>query len=193
MISRNVHRGFSLIEVLVAMGVLAIGLSASIPLVTYGLQRNAQSRLATGAQWAADQVLQRLQLEVSTDRNGAPGEGGLAPDEIWTSDFLPHGLGNNIGAVGACAPNELCCQPAGLPADGVAWNVAFPLRTQGNDYLVCYAVAAQPNVDSRGNLLQGVAGPGQLRSVQVKVLWQRSDGRVSFRTASGFVLGQAGI
>jgi prepilin-type N-terminal cleavage/methylation domain-containing protein len=185
-------RGFSLIEVVVAMGVLGIGLAATVPLITYGVQRNAQSRRATGAQWVADQVLQRLRLDVGTDRDGDPAAVGLLPEVVWNAPSLPHGLGLAIGATGACTPDQSCCQPTGA-ADGIAYNVAFPFRAQGQDYFVCYAIGAQNNVDSHGNPIAGIDGNNQVRALQVKVLWLRSDGAWSYRAASGFVLGQAAM
>jgi prepilin-type N-terminal cleavage/methylation domain-containing protein len=189
---RTTSRGFSLLEVIMAMGILAIGLAATVPLVTYGIEKNALARRGSGATMIAEEVMQRLQIEVGTDFDGDPAEGGFPSALLWSMPILPHNIGNSIGPNGACGATETCCQPA-QATDGVVYDVAFPMRAQGEDYLVCYAIRTQTNADSRGNFVQGMDGPTPMRSIQVKVLWQRMNGGWSFRTASGFAFGQAAL
>lgn len=58
-------RGFTLIEVTLAMGVMAIGLMSVIGLYAYGFRESGQSREDVGATAVADAVLGQLTMAIS--------------------------------------------------------------------------------------------------------------------------------
>ena len=58
-------RGFTLIEVTLAMGVMAIGLMSVVGLYAYGFRESGQSREDVGATAVADAVLGQLTMAIS--------------------------------------------------------------------------------------------------------------------------------
>jgi type IV pilus modification protein PilV len=73
------HRGFTLIEVMIAMAILGIGLAAMAPLFLYHLQINNRSELQSGAVAVAQQVLDTLRLQNPLT---LPSSGSTTPQNI---------------------------------------------------------------------------------------------------------------
>lgn len=163
---RSTQRGFTLVEVMVAMAMLTISLICTLPLLSMSLTKSVHGRKVTTAQYIATSILDRLRFELRADPNapltsgcqgstGCTNGGTFTLDNAWQSEQLPHSLNDEV--LSADGPG---CNPQGTE-DNVSYQVGpFPLRSEGNQYLVCYrldqaAVAGAPpgSVDARVKIL----------------------------------------
>ena len=148
-------RGFTLIEVLVAMAVLAVGLLAMTPLVSLSIQRGTYARKLSSAQQLAQELMERLRVEIRYDAE--PAASAFTDADAWKYNVLPHAPGTDAVAA---------CQPAGQD-DGFAYHYGpYVFTREDQQYRVCYSVT---RIDTNA------AGFGNLspKSVQVRmrVLW----------------------
>lgn len=173
-------RGFSLIEVMVAMAVLGIGIGVSVPLVALGIDRAADGRKVTAAEMLGTQVLERLRTEVRYDAEPTGGSlsggPGFTLADAWKSDRLPYSSSDSVktGATGRLAT----CNPAGLN-DGVDYNVGpYRARHEGNEYFVCYDLVRSTRTDV----------PAESVEATIKVIWVGPSGAYAARWISGLLL-----
>lgn len=168
------RRGFSLLEVLIAMAILLIGLVGTTGLVHYAIDRGTNARKLTDAQFVAGQVMERLRLEVRYDATGQTSTcgasstnhgciGGSALTDLadgWKAERLPYGPDDTL--TGTVPGLEIDCNPTGAQ-DGQAWDVGpIRLKHEGNDFFVCYTLA--PRAAASGI-------PGGSLDARVKVIW----------------------
>jgi prepilin-type N-terminal cleavage/methylation domain-containing protein len=161
------RRGFTLIEVMVAMACLAIGLAATIPLLGLAIDRGSHARKLTTAQQLAVEVTERLRTEIRFDAT-AESSPAFSADTAWKFDTLPH-------EVAPAAPvATAACQPAGLD-DGITYDYGpFPFQREGSTYLVCYELNVAGTMDAQGNHRIGI--PANSAEVRVRVLWRAAGG-----------------
>lgn len=173
-------RGFTLIEVMVAMGILTIALLGTLPLVSMGLSQAIHGRKVSVGQYVSTMVMDKLRFEVRANpvppiTAGCGGTTGCTNGQeftlanAWQAEQLPH------------SPDDLLvdtsgfgCNPSGTE-DGVDYRVGpFPLRYEGNQYYVCYRL--EPT---------GVAGaPLGSLDARVKVIWPTPVGFGSYTLTS---------
>jgi len=102
---RNRARGFSLLEVLVALVVLSIGLMGIASMQVLGLQFNQQAMTTTRAVELAADMADRIRANANATANAAvPGQAyqvefGANPVPATTCADLP---GNNLAGIAAC-------------------------------------------------------------------------------------------
>ncbi len=153
-------RGFSMIEVMVAMAVLAIGLIATAPLLSMAIQRGNHARKVTAAQHLAQDLLDRLHAEVRYDGSVTTATNPtLAAADAWKFDVLPHLPGVDT--------DHADCQLAG--EDGIAYDYGpFEFVREEHKFSLCYdlesVVGAVPPV------------PFGTMSVRIRVFWRNATG-----------------
>lgn len=178
--------GFTLVEVLVAMGILAIGLLGSGALIGLGIARTAHGRKVSVAQHLGYEILERLRLEVRFDGEAAAPAGAsnsgyakgaeLTAATAWRSDRLPY-LSTDLVPAEAGALLSTC-QPQ--RDDGVAYGVGpLPFRIGTNLYWVCYGL--EPTVTDY---------PDNSVTAVVKVIWPSSEG-YAWRHVAGVLVSGA--
>lgn len=157
--SRNrAMRGFSMVEVMVAMAVLAIGLLAMTPLVSMAIGKGAQARELTAAQLLAQDLLERLRAEIRYD-GGLVSDPVLVAADAWKFDVLPHR--NDVNA----DPPE--CQVAF--DDTVAYDHGpFEFVREDHVFRVCYDLHAITAIVP--------AVPVNSMEVRIRVLWHNATG-----------------
>jgi len=142
-------RGFSLLEVLMAMVIVTIGVLGGARLLGLGIVRNTEARKTTAATHLANQIVERLRLEIRYDIEPASGSGtaGGAPftaDNAWKAERLPYASSDVVGP-GASAALATCHPPGAEDNPPVAYNVGpLPFASEGNSFWVCYRIDA-PN------------------------------------------------
>lgn len=165
------RHGFTVVEVLIAMSVLLVGLTASAALITRTIEKGASARKITEGQLVAQQVLERLRAEVRVDAEPSGGscnqadanQGCVAgakfePAQAWKAERLPYSTVDVAAGAGSCNPDGA--------NDGVTYDVGpLPIDHEGNRFLVCYrlepsAAAGVPlnSVDARIKVLWRVPG-----------------------------------
>jgi prepilin-type N-terminal cleavage/methylation domain-containing protein len=156
------HRGFSLVEVTIAMTVLATGVLAVTPLVSRSMQAGMQARRLAVAQQLGQDFLERLRAEVRYDSSGASSP-ALAPADAWKFDVPPHVPGAALAGAG--------CQPAGQD-DGTTYDYGpFPFVREDLQLLVCYRLAElDPTAPAFAAL------PIGSMHLTVRVLWRAPSG-----------------
>lgn len=166
--SRSSSRGFSLVEVMIAMAVLATGMIATGPLVHYAISRATEGRKVTAAQLLGTEIIERLRTEVRYDAEPASGTLGtyaFTLADAWKADRLPYSTQDtvNTGAAGALTT----CNPAGA-SDATTYKVGpFRAQYEAQQFYVCYDLVAAP---------AAVAAPGTSVNATVKVLWPTANG-----------------
>jgi prepilin-type N-terminal cleavage/methylation domain-containing protein len=166
-------RGFSLIEVMIAMVVLLVGLTGTTAAIAYSQGRGVQARKTTAAQMLATEVLERLRLEVrydaeptaagcgGTTNHGCVGEDEFTTATAWKADRLPYASADAVAGDGTCNPPGT--------EDGVTYSVGpFPVRYEQQDYQVCY------RLETTASDLPGI--PPLSLDARVKVLYRTGDG-----------------
>ena len=164
-------RGFTIVEVLIAMSVLLIGLTGSAVLITRTIEKGTSARKITEGQLVALQTLDRLRAEVRVDAepsggscNAANANKGCAGGDkfqvanAWKAERLPYSTADVVAGTGSCNPGGV--------NDGVTYDVGpLPVDHEGNQFLVCYrldppAAAGVPahSVDARIKVLWRVHG-----------------------------------
>ena len=154
-------RGFTLIEVMIAMGVLLIGILAMAPVLSMSIERGTHARKLSTAQHLAEEILERLRLEIRYDAN--PPASTFSAADAWKYDVLPHAT--NAAAAGAD------CQPAGFE-DGFTYDYGPYLFSRADQtYRVCYSLTpVDTNQPRHANL------PPTSAEVRVRVLWRGLSG-----------------
>lgn len=168
------RRGFSLIEVLIALSILLVGLAGSAGLITRTIEKSTSARKLTEGQQVALQTLERLRAEVRVDAEPAGGSCGggspsygcaggarFEPAAAWKAERLPY------AAVDLAAGNG-SCNPAPVD-DGVAYDVGpLPVQHEGNRFEICY------RLDPSAMAVAGL--PPNSVDARIKVLWRTHGG-----------------
>lgn len=165
------RRGFSLVEVLVAMAILAGGLLGTVGLITKAITRGAHGRQVTVAQQLGMDLLEQLRNEVRFD-SGNTSASNPEPDAVWKAQVLPHEI-LPVGSAGAECADDVCCQ---LPDqdDGVAYQYGpYPFRREGNLFYACYSLQQVQANDPMGNARVGI--PTGSAEAIVRILWRSSE------------------
>jgi type IV pilus modification protein PilV len=167
-------RGFSLIEVMVAMTILLVGMTATAGLITRTIEKSSTARKVTAGQLVALQVLERLRAEVRTDAEPAGGscDGSNASKKCaggaqfetataWKAERLPYASVDVAAGTGSCNPDPV--------ADPLAYDVGpFAVSHEGNDFQVCY------HLEKTKLVLAGL--PPDSLDARIKVLWRAPGG-----------------
>lgn len=167
-------RGFSLIEVMVALSILLLGLAGSAGLITRTVEKGTEARKLTEGQLVALQTLERLRAEVRVDAEPAGGScgGGSAskgcaggakfePAVAWKAERLPYAAADAAAGTGTCNPAPV--------DDGVTYDVGpLPVHHEGNRFEVCY------RLDPSAMAITGL--PPNSVDARVKVLWRTQGG-----------------
>jgi type IV pilus assembly protein PilV len=139
--------GFALMEVLVAMFVLAVGILGAGALQTIGLQANQGAYLRSQAMYLASDMMDRVRENrtarakyLGTDTNNAQTKATTAPSCISTT--------------AGCSPNDVAS------ADIAAWVAKF-VGTQNSKKVL---------PDGRGEIKAGAGN-----DVEITVSWQETD------------------
>lgn len=177
-------RGFSLLEVMIAMAIVTIGVLGGAKLLGMGLMRSTQARKVTAAHQLANQVVERLRLEVRFDMEPVAGSGTVGgkdftAEEAWKAERLPYSSNDSIApAAGAI----LTCDPPGAEDPvAVAYNVGpLPFSFEANNFWVCYRIEA-PNT---ATCLADAA------CAHVKVIWAETGGFRAHRTVAYLTSGR---
>lgn len=180
---RPAPRGFSLVEVLVAMGVLAIGMVATFPLMTYATQRSTLARRESNAVSVGQDVLERLRNEIRYDSGGTGSydlvmAGPTVSTNRWRADSLPHdlvGSASDLPTLPGSRRSPDCGHSTGANA-----NALF-MEREGEVYTVCY--------DFENPTASVCPGTGCRLDVNLKVMWYGQTGTVSERRLSGTLQG----
>ncbi|MGE5245940.1 MAG: type IV pilus modification PilV family protein [Betaproteobacteria bacterium] len=137
---RRSNDGFSLVEVLVAVSILAVALTSLAQLFVLATGANANARVTTEAAVAARQKMEQLRaLAWSVDPLGLPvtepglqpsPAGALSKDVPGYCDYLD-GRGRSLGTGGSPPPGTVVVR---------RWSIE-PLPGFGNDIIVVQVVA----------------------------------------------------
>src|SRR5262249_48586793 len=154
--ARRFHRksrskqGFSLIELMIALTVLAIALAGGLAMIAVGIGRNTSTRMDTTAANVAQTILEDIASE--------PSVGGQNPLTITDCTGLPLSIGTTASVVGGSpvlqAPDPL--QPGSNPGD-IDFSAA-PVANYSAPYVMCAPNGGQISFDVRWNI-QPVAPP----------------------------------
>jgi len=179
--SSSSSRGFSLIEVMISTVLLAIGLTATFPLVSYATQRSQVGRRETTALYVGQDMLEKLRSDVRYNIEGGGCTAGGAPltqSTMWAADCLDvsHFAVNAMAAVEVDGKALPTCGDDGTPFSGIG---PFAVEREGELFTVCYLV------DGR----ESCPGVSCRERGTVKVLWRGGNGRVSSRTISTIMQG----
>lgn len=179
------QRGFTMVEVLIAMAILMIGVLAGAKLMGEGIRQGAVGRKTSTAQQLANQIIENLRIEVRFDLEAAAGTGtvggaAFAAADAWKAERLPYSSHDSVGA--AAGASLTTCNPAGAEDDPeIDYNVGpLPYRFEGNSYWVCYQIEA-PN---SATCLSDAA------CVTVKVLWPTERGHQAHRAVAYLTSGR---
>jgi type IV pilus assembly protein PilV len=178
-------RGFSLVEVLIAMAIVTIGVLGGARLLGMGMVRSAQARKVTAAQHLANQVVERLRLEVRFDiepaaGSGTSGGGEFTAENAWKAERLPYSSNDSVKPA-AGASLETCDPPGAEDDPATDYNVGpLPFSSEGNRYWVCYRIEA-PNT---ANCLADAA------CATVKVIWAEAGRYRAHRTLAFLASGR---
>ncbi len=138
MMKMNNEKGFTLIEVVIALGVLAIGIIAMFSMQTMGIKGNSSAnRITETTIWAADKVEEIVALDyddlVDRNKNGTKhdlnknGEDDVADGNFGLNDTI---TGTNVDADETLRNNAGARIPTADGRYNVYWNVAedHPLK-----------------------------------------------------------------
>ncbi len=173
-------RGFSLVEVLVAVGVLAIGMIATFPLMTYATQRSTQARRESNAVSVGQDVLERLRGELRYNSGGTATfdmqtAGPSSVDTRYRSDFIAGGVGAEHPALPTGRRAPTCTSSTGVDANTMV------LDREGELYTACYEVS-----NPTGSTCPG---PGCRLEGNIKVMWFSPNGNALERRVTGALQG----
>lgn len=126
-------KGFTLIEVIVALGVFSIGIFATFMLQGTVVKGNANAhRVSDAVNWGSDRVELLISMPYDSHNNGADDDGDGAIDEA--DEFFVDGAGSNNdqGGLDDAPPTNTADNSVAVNSPGgaytVYWNVAedFP-------------------------------------------------------------------
>lgn len=155
-------RGFTLIEVMVAMFVLLVGATGVMSLFTQGQRLHGDARYTTRATAIAEDLIANIELwpydNQSNGTTGALGNAQTGNDgDLGDTDFAFETSADPIGdgladkgeadlpANFAGLPTAALNSPEGHPVYQRFWNVALPLNaTGGHDYMAISVVVRWP-------------------------------------------------
>lgn len=165
-------RGFSLLEVMVAMAIGTIAMLGTMKLVGYAIHRGAEGRQLTVARQVAAELIESLRNEVRYDPASASA-GAAAFEDAWKADVLPHEV-KDAAAAAAPSAGGVNCQPAGQD-DGVTYHYGpYPFAREGNTFYACYALRQAAAQDPKGQDRTGI--PAGSAEAIVRVLWRNARG-----------------
>lgn len=114
-------KGFTLIEVMVALGVFSIGFVAFLMMATTSIRGNANaSRISTAGNWAGDRLEELLRMPYDSGTNGQDDDGdGVVdnPEEQFDTDSAI----TNLDRVGGAADYSINSPDTNYT---ISWNVA---------------------------------------------------------------------
>ena len=170
--SAGTARGFSLIEVMVAMAIGTLAMIGAMQLIGYAIHRGAEGRQLTVARQLAGALLEGLRNELRYDP--ASSSAAVAdPGDVWKADVLPHEV-KDAAASAAAPAGDVSCQPAGKD-DGVTYHYGpFSYAREGNTFYACYALRQAAAADPKGNDRVGV--PTGSAEAIIRVLWRDARG-----------------
>lgn len=134
------QNGFSLIELMIAIGVLAVGMAALVPLFAVAVMSNGKAKTDTTATMLAQTVLEKVSAQPAS----------AAPANITVTDCNPAG-GTTF---------QIATAVGGSPLNGS--DIDFTAATVGNynmQYVACGNNGRQAVYDVRWNI-QTIAGNG---------------------------------
>ncbi len=159
------------------MALMTIGVLGGAKLLGMGMARTVQARKLTAANHLANQVVERLRLEVRYDLEADEGTGTAGGDEFstanaWRAERLPY---SSNDAVAAAAGLTTCNPPGAEDPAAIDYNVGpLPLSFEATTYWVCYRIEA-PNT---ATCLADAA------CATVKVIWAAADRYAAHRTVA---------
>jgi len=117
------NRGFTLIEVMVALGVFSVGFIAFLMMTTTSIRGNADaSRISTAGNWASDRVESMLRMPYDSGTNGKDDDGDGVTDNIEEKfDATSVDDINNMDRVGSAADYSITSPDNNYI---ISWNVA---------------------------------------------------------------------
>lgn len=126
-------RGFTLVEVIIAIGVFSIGVFATLMLQTTFIKGNANSqRIGDATNWGADRMEMLLSMPYDSHNNGRDDDGDGDTDEA--DEAFLDGAGTDDGVAGLDnSPAKRSGDPDDVPDNSVVspngqytvyWNVA---------------------------------------------------------------------
>jgi len=143
MYKHNDVKGFTLLEVLIAMVILSIGLLGLAGLQAASLRNNQQSYLRSQAVLLANDIAERMRANLPATTTGAYDQGAGAP----------------AIAKAACSSTVGCSSADMASNDLNEWNTDVAARLPGGDASICIdstpndgTGAADARCDSVGNL-----------------------------------------
>ncbi len=165
--SRCCERGSMLLELLIAIVVLAIGMGGLIPLLVSSMYTNNRSGGDTGATMVAEHVLEQITSRSADDTNtllvtdcaGAQWTIATTGATKGAGTGINGGNGANLTSAGiidwtqsyTAVPNQYKMQYAACGAGGaqsvydVRWNVISTSNLTGNNYTRMVIVSARPS------------------------------------------------
>jgi len=177
-------RGFSLVEVLIAMVIVTIGVLGGARLLGMGIMRTTQAKKMTAANHLANQIVERLRLEVRYDieppaGSGTVGGAAFTAADAWKAERLPYSSKDLVGPGAGAALTT--CNPPGEDDSPATYNVGpLPFSFEGNSFWVCYRIEA-PNT---ANCLADAA------CATVKVIWSEAGRYRAHRTMAFLASGR---
>ncbi len=115
-------KGFTLIEVMVALGVFSVGFVAFLMMSTTSIRGNASaSRINTAGNWAGDRLEELLRMPYDAGTNGQDDDGdGVVDNNEEQFDAIVDDI-NNMDRVGAAADYSITSPDNNYT---IFWNVA---------------------------------------------------------------------
>lgn len=165
------------------MAIVTIGVLGGAKLLGMGLLKSTQARKVTAAHHLANQVVERLRLEVRFDMEAAAGTGTVGggefkAEEAWRAERLPY---SSNDAVTPTSGVTTCNPPGAEDATAIAYNVGpLPFSFEANNFWVCYRIEA-PNT---ATCIADAA------CAQVKVIWAETGGFRAHRTVAYLTSGR---
>lgn len=145
-IRRNREKGMTLVELMIAMVVLAVGLAGLTTLFLTALATNNKNNRDTAATNLAQTVME--QISAQPDSAAAAGTLPLTDCQGNTVNMVTTGA----AAPGAGATLLAAAGPLGSPGD-IDWSVAAPGGGYSMNYIECETNGRQTTYDVRWNIL----------------------------------------